>query len=169
MQLGDLVGPLQDELPSMMNLNMVSISLTYFTGYREIQKSGRKPAGAKSKPPASAAATDPSESMGPPQSVPKKGKNAAVAVQMSDDDDDDEHNQDQPADSNMDVDAEMSDVENGEGVDVNESQEEEQGEEDEEEEDEELVDQTAEEDEEVRRDTEGLDLHNQPADGDEDI
>ena len=166
MQLGDLVGPLQDELPSGSNYDTMSISLTCISGYREIQKSGRKSAGARSKPSVSTAATDPPGSMGPPQSIPKKGKGAAVIAPMSEEE---AHTQGQPADSNMDVDAEMDDVENGEEADVNESsgEEEETGEE-EEEEDEELADQMAMEDEEVRRDIKGLDLPNQPADGDED-
>lgn len=167
MQLGDLVGPLQDELPSGSNHNATSIGLTYFSGYREIQKSSRKPVGARSRPSASTSATEPPGSMGPPQSIPKKGKGAAVAVPMSEDEDG--HSQGQPADPNIDVDAEMNEVENGEEADVNESQREDEGEEDEEEEDEELVDQVVMEDEEVRRDTMGLDLHNQPADGGEDI
>lgn len=152
MQLGDLVGPLQDELPV----------------YRELQKPGRKSAGAKNKSSASAAATDPAGSMGPPQTIPKKGKAAAVAVPMSEDED--EKTQSKPADADIDVDAEMNNVEDGEEADGNESQEEDEGEEEEEEEEEEeLVDQMVVEDEEIRQDSKGLDSHNQPADGDEDV
>jgi DNA polymerase epsilon subunit 3 len=164
MQLGDLVGPLQDELPSESDHNTMTINLTWFSEYREIQKSGRKSTGARSKPSASTAATDPSGSMGPPQSIPKKGKGAAVVVPMSEDEDG--HAQGQISEANMDVDAEMDVAENDDDADANESQGEEEGEEDEEEEEEELVDQMAVEDEEVRQDTQGLDIHGQPVDGD---
>jgi len=142
MQLGDLVGPLQDELPR----------------YREIQKSGRKSTSVRSKP----SATDASGSMGPPQTIPKKGKGTAIVVPMSEDEDG--HPQGQPTEASMDVDGE-----NDEEADVNESQGENDGEDEDEEEEEELVDQMAVEDEEIRRDIKGFDLHNQPADGDEDV
>ena len=172
MQLGDLVGSLQDELPSGSNhdTSFISISLTCFLGYREIQKSSRKSAGARNKPSASTAASDPSRSMDPPQSIPKKGKGAAIVAPMSEDED--EPTRSLTADINIDIDAEMNDIENDEDADVNETQGEEEGEEDEEEEedeDEEPVDQMVVEDEEVRRDTGGLDLHDEPVDGDEDV
>lgn len=105
--------------------------------------------------------------MGPPQIIPKKGKGTAVVVPMSEDEDG--HSQGQPPEASMDVDAEMNDGENDEEADVNESQGEDDGEDEEEEEEEELIDQMAVEDEEIRRDTKGFDLHNQPADGDEDV
>jgi hypothetical protein len=116
MQLGDLVGPLQDELPSRLNQRVTSITLTYSLVYRELQKSGRKSAGAKNKGSASTSATDPASSMGPPQSIPKKGKGTATVVPMSEDEDG--NTQGQPADADMDVDAEMNDVEDGEEADV---------------------------------------------------
>lgn len=144
------------------------INLTRSSVYRELQKPGRKSAGAKNKASAPTAATDPVGSMGPPQSIPKKGKGTAAVVPMSEDGGG--NAQVQPAGADVDFDAEMNDIEDGEGADAKESQGEEEGEEEEEEEDEdeELVDQMAVEDEEVRRDTKGLDLQNQPAEGDED-
>lgn len=106
--------------------------------------------------------------MGPPQSIPKKGKSAAVVAPMSEDEGG--HSRGQSVDANIDVDAEMNDIENGEEADVNESQgEEDEGDEDEEEEDQDIVDQMAMEVETVHRDSEGLDLSNQLADRDEDI
>jgi len=163
MQLGDLVGPLQDELPSKFDRQVVSIPLMYSLVYRELQKSGRKSAGAKNKGTTSTSATDPASSMGPPQSIPKKGKGAAIIVPMSEDEDG--NIQSQPTDADMDVDAEMNDAEDVDEADANESQGEDEGEE----EDEELVDQMAVEDEELRRDTKALDLHNPQADLDEDV
>ena len=163
MQLGDLVGPLQDELPSRFDQQVVSIHLTYSLVYRELQKSGRKSAGAKNKGSASTSATDPASSMGPPQSIPKKGKGAATVVPMSEDEDG--NAQGQPADAEMDVDAEMNDAEDVDEADANDSQGEEEGEDD----DEELVDEMAVEGEELHRDTKALDLHNPRADVDEDV
>jgi len=163
------VGPLQDELPSGLNRRVTSINLICFLEYRELQKSGRKSAGAKNKGSASTSVTDPASSMGPPQSIPKKGKGAAAVVPMSEDEDG--NTQDQLDDTDMNVDAEKNDVEGAEEADVNESQGEDEGEEgeDEDEEDEELVDQMAVEDEELHQDTKGLDLHNPRADVVEDV
>ena len=162
MQLGDLVGPLQDELPSKFGRQVVFIPLMYSLVYRELQKSGRKSVGVKNKGTTSTSATDPASSMGPPQSIPRKGKGAAIIVPMSEDEDG--NIQGQPADADMDVDAEMNDAEDVDEADANESQGEEEGEE----EDEELVDQMAVEDEELRRDTKALNLRNPQADLDED-
>lgn len=105
--------------------------------------------------------------MGPPQSIPKKGKGVAIVVPISENEDG--SIQGQPTDADMDVDAEMNDAEDAD--ETNESQGEDEGEEDEgeEEEDEELVDQMAVEDEELRQDTKGIDLHNPQADEDKDI
>ena len=106
--------------------------------------------------------------MGPPQSIPKKGKGAAIVMPMSEDEDGSA--QGQPPDADMDVDAEMNDALEGEEVDAVESQGEDEGEEeDEEEEDEEVVDHMTVEDEELRRDTKGLDLHNPQAGVGEDV
>jgi DNA polymerase epsilon subunit 3 len=105
--------------------------------------------------------------MGPPQSIPKKGKGAAIVVLMSEDEDGSP--QGQPADADMDIDAETNDVEDGEEANIIESQGEEEGEEEDEEEDEELVDQMAVEDEELRQDTKGLDPHNPQADVNENV
>jgi len=163
MQLGDLVGPLQDELPSKFDYQVVSIPLMYSLVYRELQKSGRKSAGAKNKGSASTSATDPASSMGPPQSIPKKGKGAAIVVPTSEDEN--ENTRDQPTDGDMDVDAEMNDAEDVAEADANESQEEDEGEE----EDEELIDQMEVEDEELRQDTKALDLRNPRADAEEDV
>jgi len=151
MQLGDLVVPLQDELPI----------------YRELQKSGRKSASAKNKGSTSVPVSDPASSMGPPQFVPKKGKGAATVVPMSKDEGG--NTQSQPTDADMDVDAEMNDAEDVDEADANESQGEDEEDEGEEEEEEELVDQMAVEDEELRRETKELDLHNPQADVDEDV
>ncbi|KAF9653593.1 histone-fold-containing protein [Thelephora ganbajun] len=149
LQLGDLVGPLQDELPI----------------YRELQKSGRKSVGSKNKGSASTSVADPASSMGPPQSIPKKGKGAAMVVPISEGEDG--NTQGQPADADMDVDTEMNDMDDAEEADVNGSQGEE-GEEDEDEENEELVDQMAVEDEELR-DTKGLDLRDPRVEVDENV
>jgi len=152
---------------------MSIITLTRSPVYRELQKSGRKSAGAKSKASASTSAADPAGSMGPPQSIPKKGKGPATVVPMSEDDDG--NAQGQPAEAEMDIDAEMDDVEEGEDADAVESQgeegeeEEDEGEEGDEEEPEELVDQMTVEDEELRRDTKGLELQNPRADMEEDV
>ena len=147
----------------------MSITLTRSPVYRELQKSGRKSAGAKSKAPASTSVADPVGSMGPPQTIPKKGKGLATVVPMSEDEDG--NTQGQSAAADMDIDAEMNDVEEGEDADAVESQGEEEGDEDEdegeegdEEEPEELVDQMTVEDEELRQDTKGLDLQNPRAD-----
>lgn len=168
MQLGDLVVPLQDELPSRFDQQVVSIVLIRSLEYRELQKSGRKSTSAKNKGSTSVPVSDPA-SMGPPQFVPKKGKGAAAVVPMSKDEDG--NTQSQPTDADMDVDAEMNDAEDVDEANANESQGEDEGEEDEgeEEEDEEPVDQMAVEDEELRRETKGLDLHNPQADVDEDV
>jgi len=153
MQLGDLVGPLQDELPI----------------YRELQKTSRKSASAKSKGAVSTSVTDPANSMGPPQTIPKKGRGVAIVVPTSEGEDG--NAQGQSTDADMDVDAEMNDAGDADGADANESQGEDEGEGDEgeEEEDEELVDQMAVEDEEHRQDTKELDLHDPRADVDEGV
>jgi len=106
--------------------------------------------------------------MGPPQSIPKKGKGPATVVPMSEDED----GNTQPTEGDMDIDAEMNDVEEGEDADVVESQGEEEGEEEEDEGEEgdeeepelEIVDEMTVEDEELRQDTKGLDLQKSRAD-----
>jgi len=128
--------------------------------------SGRKSAGARNKASTPTTATDPAGTMGPPLTIPKKGKGTAAVMPTSEDGGEDA--QGQPAGAEMDFDAEMNEIDDGEDADAKESQEEDEGDE-EEDEDEELVDQMAVEDEEVHRDTKGLDLHNQPAHGNEDI
>ena len=160
------MGPLQDELPSGFDQKVASVALMCSLVYRELQKSGRKSAGAKSKGSASTPVTDPANSMGPPQSIPKKGKGTTTVVPMSQGG---ENTQGQPADTDMDVDAEMDDVDDVDEANGNESREEDEDDEGEEEEDEEPVDQMAVEDEELRRDTEGLDLHNPQPDMDKDV
>ena len=131
------------------------LGLTCSPVYRELQKHGRKSTGVINKASAPTNAINPTGSMGPPQSIPKKGKGVSVVVPMSEDEDG--NTQGPPAEADMDVDAEMNDPDDG---DINESQGEdgEEGEEEEEEE-EELVDQMTVEDEEIRRDTKGLELH----------
>jgi len=110
--------------------------------------------------------------MGPPQSIPKKGKGPAIIVPMSEDEDG--NAQGQPAETDMDIDAEMNDVEGGEEVDVVESQGDEEGDEEgdegeEGEEEVELVDQMTVEDDELRQDTKGLDLRNPRGDVEGDV
>lgn len=146
---------------------VASVTLKWSPVYRELQKSGRKSAGAKSKASASTSVADPAGSMGPPQTIPKKGKGAAVVVPMSEDEEGSA--QGQPADADMDVDAEMNDVEDDEEAEVAESQGEEEGEDDEDEDDDGSADQMTVEDEELRQDTKGLDLHDPQAGADEDI
>lgn len=145
------------------------ITLTRSPVYRELQKSGRKSAGAKGKASTSTTVADPAGSMGPPPSIPKKGKGTGIVAPTSEDEDG--NTQSQPTGADMDVDAEMNDVEDDEEADAVESQGEDEGEEDEdegEEEDESGNPMTV-EDEELRRDTIGLDLHNPPAGMDEEV
>lgn len=160
--------PLQDELPSKLSHRVVPITLTQASVYRELQKSGRKSAGTKSKGSAATSVADPTSSMGPPQAIPKKGKGAAAIVPMSEGEDG--NTQGELADADMDVDAETNDGEGGEEAEVIESQGEDEGEEEDgEEEDEDEVDQVMVEGEELRRDTKGLDLHDPQADMEEDV
>ena len=163
------MGPLQDELPGKWYHKVMFITLRRPLVYRELQKSGRKSVGAKGKLSASTSAADTTSSMGPPQSIPKKGKGAGAVVPMSEDEDG--STQGQPAEAEMDIDAEMNDVEDNEEADVIESQGEDEGEddEDEEEEEEEPADQMAVENEELRRDTKELDLHDPRVDADGDV